>query len=79
MSEIPNSGATEPVLSAGTITAAVTAALALLVSFAIPISDAQQSAILGIVAVFAPVVVGLWGRAKAYSPATVSRLLSARR
>jgi len=79
MSEIPNPGSTEPVLSAGTITAVATAVLALLVSFAIPVSDAQQTAILGVVAVAAPIIVGIWGRNKAYSPATVARLLDSTR
>ena len=77
--QVPNSGATEPVLSAGTITAAVTAVLTLLIAYAIPISDGQQSAILGVIAVIAPIVVGIWGRAKAYAPATVARLLNQRR
>nr|MDT0658016.1 hypothetical protein [Micromonospora sp. DSM 115978] len=75
MSTQPNPDSTEPVLSAATITAFVTAAIALLVAFGVSLSDDQQSAILGVLAVLAPVVAGIVGRRTAYSPATVARLL----
>lgn len=48
---------TEPVISTATITSAVTAVLALLVAFGLPLTDAQQVAILGVTAVVAPLVV----------------------
>lgn len=54
----------EPLITAATITALVTAVIALLVAFGVPMSDDQQAAILGLVAVLAPVVVGLLARAK---------------
>lgn len=47
---------TEPSVIAGTATAVVTAALALLVSFGLGLTDDQQKAILGFVAVVAPLV-----------------------
>ena len=48
---------TEPVISTATVTAAVTAVLALAVAFGLPLTDAQTAAILGIVAVVAPLIV----------------------
>lgn len=55
---------TEPAITVGAITAGVTAALALLVSFGLNISTDQQTAILGVVAVLAPIVVGVVTRPK---------------
>ena len=46
----------EPAVSVGSITAAVAAVLVLLVSFGVPLSDDQQKAILGVVAVVAPLL-----------------------
>jgi hypothetical protein len=54
----------EPVLSAGTTSAAIAAVIALLVSFGFDISDDQQSAILGVVAVLAPIVAAIAARPK---------------
>lgn len=48
---------TEPVISTATVTSAVTAVIALLVAFGLPLTDAQQVAILGVTAVVAPLVV----------------------
>lgn len=53
---------TEPVITVGGIGAAAAAILALLVSFGIPVSDDQQNAILGVVAVLAPLVVAYVAR-----------------
>ncbi|WP_058234106.1 hypothetical protein [Devriesea agamarum] len=47
----------EPVISAATITAIVAALIALLIAFGIPISEDQKVAILGLVAVIAPIIV----------------------
>lgn len=55
---------TEPAVTIGSITAGVTAALALLVSFGLSISADQQTAILGVVAVLAPLLVGALIRPK---------------
>ncbi|MFI7072034.1 hypothetical protein [Micromonospora sediminicola] len=71
----PDETATEPLLTVGTITAAVTAALALLVAFGLELSDGQKQAVLGAVAVAAPFIVAAWGRRKVYAPATVAKLL----
>lgn len=70
----PPGAAKEPLLTVGTITAIVTTGLACLVAFGIHMSDDRQSAILGIVAVLAPLVVAAVGRAKAWSPASVRAL-----
>ncbi|TDC81915.1 hypothetical protein E1193_13515 [Micromonospora sp. KC606] len=79
MSQIPSPAVTEPLITVGTVTAGVTALIALLVAFGLPVSDDQQTAILGVVAVVAPLVVSTWGRGRVYSPATVARLLDQRR
>ncbi|MBM0275313.1 hypothetical protein [Micromonospora tarensis] len=76
MSQIPpQDSATEPLFTVGALTAAVTAVLALLVAFGLPVSDDQQAAILGVVAVAGPLVVAALARGRVYAPATVSRLL----
>jgi len=53
---------TEPLVTVASITAAVTAFLALLAAFGLPLSDTQQTAVLGVVAVTAPLVVALLTR-----------------
>ena len=62
----------EPAITVGTISAAVAAVLALLVSFGIPVTEDQQTAILGVVAALGPIVTGLIVRKKV-SPAGRSR------
>jgi hypothetical protein len=70
----------EPLITVGTITAVVTAVLALVVAFGAPVSDTTQAAILAAVAVLAPIVVALVGRGTVFSPATVrAMVLAARR
>lgn len=54
----------EPLVTLASITAGVTALLALLVAFGIPITQEQQVAILGVVAVAAPFVVAVAGRGR---------------
>lgn len=49
--------AAEPVVTTASITAGVTAAIALLVAFGVPVNDEQKVAIIGVVAVVAPLVV----------------------
>ena len=48
---------TEPVISTATVTSAVTALIALAVAFGLPLTDGQVAAILGVVAVIAPLIV----------------------
>ncbi|NBE80298.1 hypothetical protein [Micromonospora rubida] len=80
MTKIPSIDApSEPLLSVGTITAAVTAVIALLTAYGLPVSDGQQSAILGVVAVLAPLVVAAIARGRVWSPATVARVAGPRR
>lgn len=66
---------TEPLWSVGGVTAAVTALLAAGTAFGAPLTAGQQTAILGLVAVLAPLVVALVGRGRVYAPATVERLV----
>ena len=54
----------EPLVTLASITAGVTALLALLVAFGIPITQEQQVAILGVAAVAAPFVVAVAGRGR---------------
>lgn len=54
----------EPLVTVATITAAVTAALTLLTAFGLDLSGDQQTAILGVVAVAAPLIVAAITRGK---------------
>lgn len=54
----------EPLITVGTITAAVTAVLTLLVAFGLDLTEAQSTAILGVAAIVAPFVVALASRSK---------------
>jgi hypothetical protein len=70
----------EPLLwTAATITGAAAALVTLVVAFGLRLTDGQEKAILGVVAVLAPIVLGVVARQRVYSPATVKRLLSVRR
>lgn len=70
----PNAPA-EPLVTVGSLVAAAVAVLALLVSLGADIDDDRQTAILGVVAVIAPLVVALVGRGKVFSPDSVRRLV----
>jgi len=61
-----------PAVILGAITTLVVAVLAALVAFGVDISDAKQSAILGILAAVAPIVLGVITRGKVYAPANVA-------
>lgn len=61
----------EPLITVASITAGVTALLTLLVAFGLDLSGEQQTAILGVVAVVAPVVVALVTRPKVTPTAKV--------
>lgn len=52
----------EPAITVASITAGVTAFLGLLAAFGLPLTDEQTSAILGVVAVVGPLVVGFIAR-----------------
>lgn len=67
----------EPVLSAATWVTLATAVLALLTAFAVPIDDAQQAAILGAIAVVAPVILAIVARQTAWSPQTAGATVRA--
>ena len=69
MTVTPNPGSSEPLWSVGGITAAVTALLGVVTAFGLPLTEAQQAAVL------APLIVALVGRARVYAPATVERLV----
>lgn len=75
----PNTASAEPLISVATVTAAATALVGLMVAFGLDLTADQRTAILGLVAVVAPIVVAAWGRRKVYSPASVAKLLAARR
>lgn len=71
----PKADSTEPLWSVASLTAIATALIALVTAFGLPLSAEQQAAILGVVAVVAPIVVAVAGRGRVYSGATVARLL----
>ncbi|MFV2094812.1 hypothetical protein ACFHW1_04885 [Micromonospora sp. LOL_014] len=70
----PNPDSSEPLWSVGGITAAVTAFLSLVVAFGVDLTADQQTAILGVAAVLAPLAVALVGRSRVFSPATVAQI-----
>lgn len=59
----------EPAITIGTISAAVSAVIALLISFGVPLTEDQQIAILGVVAAVGPIVAAVITR-RFVSPAT---------
>lgn len=65
--------AAEPVLTTAGITAAVAAVIALIVAFGVELSEAQTTAILGVVAVIAPLVVTIARRYVTPNDAVVER------
>lgn len=71
----PPGAPSEPLTKVGGVTAAVTAVIALLVSFGLELSHAQVIAILGVVAVLAPIVTTTWGRLRVWSPQSVRQLV----
>lgn len=73
-----NDDSREPLVTVSVVTGLATGVLAVGVAFGLPLSDDQQAAILGLVAVAAPVAVGLLARRKVFSPASVARILAAR-
>jgi hypothetical protein len=54
----------EPLLTIGTITSVLAAALALIVAFGVPLTDGQVQALLGLAAALAPVAVALFARSR---------------
>lgn len=65
---------TEPAAIIGGITAFVTALLGLLVAYGVDVSQQQQTAILGVTAVVAPLLASLVIRYNVYAPASVERI-----
>lgn len=72
----PEHGSAEnPLVSVGTVTAAVVGALSCAVAFGMKLTPEQTGAIIGIAGILAPVVVALVGRRKVFAPATVRALV----
>ncbi len=67
----------EPVLSAASLVTIATAILSMVTAFVIPVPDDKQAAILGAIAVLAPVILGLIARARAWAPQTVRQTVKA--
>lgn len=72
----PPGAAKEPLISVGSVTALVSAALGLAVVFGFRPSADATAAILAAAAVVAPLVVAWLGRQKAFAPATVRAMVS---
>jgi hypothetical protein len=66
----------EPAAIVAAITGAAVALIALVVSFGLDLTNDQQSAILGVVAVAAPVIAGFVIRSKVFSPKTRDEAVS---
>lgn len=64
----------EPVVTVAWIGSAVAAVLTLLVAFGVDMTKEQTAAVLGLVAVAAPVVAGYVARRWAYAPATMREI-----
>jgi hypothetical protein len=66
--------ASEPALTAGIVTAAAAAVLAVAVAFGFHLRPDQAAAIVAAIAALAPIFGALWTRRTAWSPKTVARL-----
>jgi uncharacterized YccA/Bax inhibitor family protein len=79
--EIPSitSAPAEPLAPVGAVMSLAAAVITLLVSYGVQISDSQQAAILGVVAIVGPILTVLWARRQVWSPLTVARLIVAER
>ncbi len=66
---------TEPAITIGAVTAVIGAIISLLVALGLDISNEVQNALLGLIAVGAPLVSAILTRARVYSPAYVDDLL----
>jgi len=64
----------EPVVTPAVVSAVAAALVAVVVAFGLPLTQDQTAAILGLVAVAAPVVSAVVARRWAYAPRTVRRL-----
>lgn len=64
----------EPAAITGVVWSFVSAALVLVVSFGLPITDKQQAALLGIIAPAVALVVAFRIRGKVFAPATVAQM-----
>ncbi len=64
----------EPLITTALLTSAATSLIAVLVSFGLDIPEQQQVAILGAVAVFAPIAVAWAGRHQVWTTASVDKM-----
>lgn len=69
----------EPLVSVASITAAVGAVLTTLVAFGVDLTEDQQKALTGLVAVLAPLAVALWARRKVTPNESVNETLALQR
>ncbi len=67
----------EPIFSTASIVTVVTAILTLITAFGLEIDNDKQAAILGAIAVVAPVILGIIARSKAWAPLTVRKTVQA--
>lgn len=69
----------EPIYSTGVVVAGATALLAVAAAFGLKLDDDMQAAVLGGIAVLAPLILALIARARAWSPQTVRKLVQQER
>ena len=65
---------TEPATLVGMITALVSAVIALAVAYGVDIDDSQSTAIMGLIAVLAPIIAAIVTRSRVYSPASTQKV-----
>lgn len=65
----------EPLLTRAAITAVVAAALSLLASFGLDLTQGQQAAVTAVALVVVPLVAAWWARRKTWSGKTVNEVL----
>ena len=63
----------EPLVNVATVTAAAAALIGLLVAFGVPLTEDQEKALLGVVAIAAPFVVAYFGRKRVTPTAKAKR------
>jgi hypothetical protein len=68
----------EPVFSRAVAVAVATAGVGAAVAFGLPLTDAQQTAVIAVVAAVAPLVLAWWARRHVNSPASTAKVLDRR-
>lgn len=74
----PDPDSKEPVMGVASIGTIIGAGLTVAVAFGVDINDPRAKAVAGFILIAGPLILGWFARRKAYSPATVARMLKQR-